>query len=71
MEYLLLLASLAASLALNFYQLHRSKKPSPNRNQSLELQEFLADMMHGGHGLIGVKRIDPEDVLIRSPRNRA
>lgn len=57
-----------ASVILNailFYNLKTKSKGAP---KSMELKEFLSDLA-SGDGLIRVTRVDPSDVLIRSPRN--
>ena len=64
------LGVLMVSVAMNAFQLYlsRSNKRIP-RSQSIELQEFLLDLRSGG-GILEVRRIDPNDVLLRSPKNR-
>ena len=51
-------------LSLRLYKKHKTKPPK----DSLELEDFLADLMNGG-GLIRVQRINPSDVLLRSRRS--
>jgi len=58
----LMLSSLANVWLLWLY-LSRKKQPTPTQDAS----ELLADILRGG-ALVHVKRICPEDVLLRSPR---
>lgn len=54
------------SLLFNAYLLSRIKK-TKSRPQSVELKEFLADLMTGA-GIVAVGRIDPTNILLRSPK---
>jgi len=63
-----LLAILPLSLALNLLQFHLARKSRQKRPESYELKEFLRDMM-AGRGLLEVRRIDPDHLMIRSPRD--
>lgn len=49
--------------------LWRKSKTKKHRPDSVELSEFLFDLRAGG-ALLHVKRVDPADVVIRSPRGR-
>lgn len=44
------------------------EKPKPD---SRELTDFLADMASGKAGVFAVARVDPNDILIRSPRGQS
>ncbi len=57
----------AALLPATFY-FYRKARQAGERRESLELQEFLGDMMNGG-GLIKVTHVGSADALIRV-RNR-
>lgn len=48
-------------------QLELEKKSK--RTQSIELQEFLADLLTGP-ALLAVARMDPSNILLRSPKQR-
>jgi hypothetical protein len=63
----LFIAALAASLALNVWLVVRARRRPP-RPQSVELQEFLADLTANKMGFVAVTRIDPESFLLRSPK---
>lgn len=39
------------------------------RSESVELKEFIADLASGG-GMLAVKRMDPNDIFMRSPKIR-
>lgn len=43
------------------------KRPVRKRKDSVELQEFLGDLIMG-MGVVAVTRIDPNAILLRSPR---
>lgn len=58
-----LVVGLFISLLFNAFQYSRSKR----RRESVELQEFLHDLTRSG-GLVLVKRVAAEDVLIRQRR---
>lgn len=57
----------ALSLALNLYLIFKKRRPGGVRHPSQELQEFMADLTSGG-GMLFIKRIDTQDVLLRSPK---
>jgi hypothetical protein len=59
---------LIISTFLNLFLFFQYKK-KPKKAQSIELQEFLADLM-GGVGIVAVSRIDPGNILLRSPRQK-
>ena len=67
------LVSLVVILFLCFHvvKLHKitAELRSAPRPQSIELKEFLADMMVG-EALIAVSRIDPNNLYIHSPRDK-
>lgn len=69
MNYLIIVISI--SLALNIFLVftyYRVKKAVRTRQNSLELNEFLMDLL-AGEALIKVSRVSPTDVFLRSPRN--
>ncbi len=55
-----------ATAALAAYLWRKAKLPS-DRPESIELQEFMMDLM-AGQALILVKRIAPTDIVIRARR---
>lgn len=61
---------LIASSFLNVYFYFRLIKKPDNRKNSVELQEFLNDLMAGKKGIFAVSRINSDDILLRSPRSR-
>lgn len=63
--FILCVFSLAGN-ALLYFQFQRRNKDAP---KSYELREFIADLMQGD-ALVRVTRVDPADVLLRSPRER-
>ena len=54
------------TLALAIYLYSQKRKPV-KPPESIELQDFLGDLMTGG-GLVHVSRVDPQNVLLRSAR---
>lgn len=62
----ILIASNVCALALAAYFWRQSRK-TKDRPESIELQEFLIDLLSSG-GLIHVKRIAPTDVVMRARR---
>lgn len=62
-------ALLAASALGNALLWFKYKTTPQKRGQSVELQEFLADLM-SGYAIVAVSRIDPGNILMRSPRAR-
>ena len=61
---------LAVSVALNAFLAFRQRKKATAPPPSLELREFLADLASGA-GVIRVTRLDPSDLMLRSPKGRA
>lgn len=64
---ILLSVSFTASIALNIYLFLKTKSQKKTRPQSVELQEFLADLL-SGPAIVAVGRIDPNSILMRSPK---
>ena len=65
--YALILLNIAtAALAFNFW---RKSKIARTRPESIELQEFLTDLLTGG-SLIHVKRLAPADAIIHVRHKR-
>ena len=62
--YVLIATNLASLFFL--YRQRRNALSKP-RKDSIELAEFLGDLLNGG-GVLHVKRVDPSDILIRSRR---
>ncbi len=61
-----LIIALLASISLNIYLLRRRPKKG---SQSIELREFLVDLM-AGPAMLAIARIDPNDILMRSPKHK-
>jgi len=61
---LVLLASNISTLFLLF-----RKKKAKEKTPPAEFSEFLIDLMQGG-ALLKIQRINPEDVMLRSPRSK-
>lgn len=70
----MILITLAVSVLINMsgclylWRLRSKLNSIKSRPDSLELQEFLLDLLNGS-GLIHVKRISPTDILLRSRRD--
>lgn len=60
---------LASSVGLNAFLFFKSKNEKKDRKESLELSEFLHDLL-SGNALIHVQRIAPADIILRSPRQK-
>lgn len=58
---------LTASIILNAALIIKFTKQSKSPPKSLELQDFISDLSRG-EGLIRMSRVDPADVILRSPR---
>lgn len=56
---------LVLSLGLNAFLFFKSKSPKPQ--QTYDVRELLHDLTLGG-ALVQIKRVDPNDVFLRSPR---
>jgi len=63
-----LATAFAFSFLFNCILFVKLKKPQ-KKPESLELREFLADLL-SGPAMVAIARINPEDVLMRSPKNR-
>lgn len=46
-----------------------SKKNKKKAQESLELRQFLGDLL-SGPAIVAVQRIDPDSILLRSPKQR-
>lgn len=64
----LLASALFCSIALNVFLTYRIKKKQPKSN-SIEIREFLTDLL-SGPAMLAIARIDPGDVMLRSPKQR-
>lgn len=62
-------AALAASIFGNAGLLFKLTRTKGKKPESMELQEFLMDL-RTGWAVLSVKRVDPNDIMIRSPRQR-
>lgn len=58
--------SLIANIALALYIRRLSKSPG---EKTYDVHNLLQDLLNGA-GLVKIERIDPADVLLRSPRFR-
>lgn len=59
---------LTTSSSIYFYRQYIKYKNQAERPQSVELREFIGDLMTGG-AIVHVKCINPENLILRSPRN--
>lgn len=50
-------------------EFEKLKSEPPKKVQSIELQEFLADLM-AGPAILAIARVDPNSMLLRSPKQR-
>lgn len=66
--YIFFLLSFALNIILTYLWI-KTKKSKHQLKDSRELQEFLVDLLQGD-GLIKVSRVNPQDILLRSPRAR-
>lgn len=60
--YLLFLASLISNAFL-FYRLKRK----PKKTETYDAKALMIDLMRGG-ALVEIKRLDPDSIYLRSPR---
>jgi len=65
---LLLFHSYKLTKEVSFHKARANK--NSNKSQSIELKEFLADLMVG-EGLIAVTRVDPNHLFTFSPKDQA
>lgn len=66
----LLLIFFIASACLNLHYYYLIKKIDKNRPRTDDLQQFIADLLTNKNGLVQIKVINVEDIMLRSPRNR-
>lgn len=64
----LLILSISANIYLT-YHLKAAKSLLKDRQPSIELDEFIADLLNG-NGIVKITRINPHDIFLRSPRAR-
>ena len=57
------------SIALNIYFLFKFRSLKKKRPQSIELREFLTDIL-SGPALLEVNRIDPQSIFVHNPEGR-
>lgn len=60
---------LKKQLSDNQQLIEKLKKDISQREQSIELKEFLSDLL-SGDGLISISRVDPTNVFLYSPRDK-
>jgi hypothetical protein len=68
----LLVIGLLVSFVGNGFLLYRYfklKQTIKDRAPSLELDEFVADLLNGA-GVVKISRVNPHDIFLRSPRAR-
>jgi integral membrane sensor domain MASE1 len=63
----ILAVALALSVCANVYALYWIRNKLKTRPQSVELREFLADVMQGA-GMVKVSMVDPDRLMVWSPR---
>ena len=66
--YIILFISVLFNIILIILYFKTPKDKLKNK-ESKELQDFMIDLMQG-EGLVKVTRVDPSNVLLRSPRGR-
>ena len=69
MELAFLTTALVCSLAANAYFWRWRKSLKSNPQYSLDARQILHDLTRG-EALVRIARVDPEDVLLRSPKGR-
>lgn len=57
------------SSGLNIYLLYKLKESKKKRPESLELQEFMQDLMSNKSAMLRVHRVDQSNLFLRSPRD--
>lgn len=60
----------ASAEAIRLVEELAKAKAAPPRQESIELKEFLADLTGGKIGYVAVTRLNPDDFLLRSPKDR-
>lgn len=55
--------------AFSFFRYTQLKKQLKERKPSIELDEFISDLIDGS-GVVKITRINPHDIFLRSPRAR-
>lgn len=65
----LLTLSLVANAGFGLH-LWKLKKTPPENQATYDAKLVLRDLLHKQGTLVRVMRVDPEDVLLRSPRGR-
>lgn len=66
--YLFIAALLVSNAYFAYLYFREKKKKSKDKHQSLELSEFLSDILNG-EAMVRVTRVAPVDVFLRSPRH--
>lgn len=59
-------AALVTSFGINVFQ--HFKRKHTKRTQSIELKDFLHDLT-AGQAIVSITRLDPDYLMMRSPRN--
>lgn len=69
--YVLILL-LIVSLFMNIYMFLRFKnrKSKGNSEQTIELQDFLSDLLTQGVGMVSVSRVDPANIFYHNVKGR-
>ncbi len=57
------------SLGLNAYLIVKLKSARKSRPESLELSEFMHDLMANKSAMIRVQRVDQSNLFLKSPRD--
>lgn len=66
MEIIYLSLSLIISLFFNIYLLYQLKR-KPKKSETYDAKALMMDLMRGG-ALVEIKRLDPDSIFLRSPR---
>jgi len=63
---------LIVSLFMNIYMFLRFKnrKSKGNSEQTIELQDFLSDLLTQGVGMVSVSRVDPSNIFYHNVKGR-
>jgi ABC-type bacteriocin/lantibiotic exporter with double-glycine peptidase domain len=64
--YVAMAISVLSNIILTFLWI-KNKKSKQKLKDSRELNDFILDLMNG-EGLVKVSRVDPANIMIRSPR---
>jgi hypothetical protein len=58
---------LTASILLNAYLIYKLKYQKLKKTETYDAKALMVDLMRGG-ALVEIRRLDPESIFLRSPR---